>query len=64
MSGTPKPEELLAGTEADAAARTPGKQAGSKEIWVKPEITSFLSISEAQGINCNPLDGTSNCTYT
>ena len=63
MSRTPKPEGQIVGTEPTAAKQTPGSQTGIKEIWVKPEITSFLSISDAQGINSNPLDGTSNCTY-
>jgi hypothetical protein len=64
MSGTPKSEGQRVGTEDGGADQTPGNQTGVKETWIKPEITSFLSISEAQGINCNPLDGTSNCTYT
>jgi hypothetical protein len=64
MSGRPKPEGQRVGTKAGAAEPTLGNATDSKEVWVKPEIISFLSISEAQGINCNPLDGTSNCTYT
>jgi hypothetical protein len=63
MSGKPKPEGKLVGAETDDAKPIPGHETGIKEIWVKPEITSFLAISEALGINCNPLDGTSNCTY-
>jgi hypothetical protein len=64
MSRKPKLEGQLIGTETGAIEPTLVNANGSKEIWVKPEITSFLSISDAQGINCNPLDGTSNCTYT
>jgi hypothetical protein len=64
MSGKPKPEGQIVRALSDSATQAAGNESGIKETWVKPEITSFLSISEAQGINCNPLDGTSNCTYT
>jgi hypothetical protein len=62
MLGTPKPQGQPVGTEPDAR-QTSGNETGIKEKWVKPEITSSLAISEAQGISFHQLDGTSNNTY-
>jgi hypothetical protein len=62
MPGPPKPQGQPVGTEPDAR-QTSGNEIGIKETWIKPEITASLSISEAQGINCHLLDGTSNNTY-
>jgi hypothetical protein len=36
--------------------------AGAKEAWDKPSITSYLPANAAEGIAFNPLDGISNLT--
>lgn len=37
-------------------------EAGAKEAWDKPSITSYLPANAAEGISYNPLDGISNLT--
>lgn len=51
MESTPRDEEPH---ESPAPAEKPA--------WVKPEITSFLPVTEARGISYTPTDGISNLT--
>ena len=63
MSEMPKTEGQPVGAQNNVVTQKLDSEAGIREPWAKPEIVSFLPVSDAQGINCNPTDGTSNFTY-